>query len=411
VAEPSEVSARLAEVVRSSYGRLIAALAATSGDLSLAEDALSEALRSALEVWPSKGIPDVAEAWLLTVARNRVVNERKSAYRRWSVPLEEGSISASETSRDSAQEIPDERLKLLFVCAHPAIEETIRTPLMLQTVLGVDAARIAAAYLVAPTTMGQRLSRAKRRIVEARIPFVVPTRSDMPVRLVAVLEALYGLIAIGFDDASEQGNCLGDEGLALTRLLVELMPDEPEVLGLAAINLHIEARRSARRPVEGVFVPLEQQETRLWNAEQIAEAEGLLWKAHRYGQPGRFQLEGAIQSAHAQRRLTGETDWSAIAILYEGLMRVAPGCGAAVGRGVAIGFSQGGHAGLAALDVIPRAIQEKFQPALVARAKLYELAGEMELAREALDAAIQLTRDVAVAGYLRREKERLQPLG
>ena len=244
--------------------------------------------------WPKDGIPANPEAWLLTVARNRMRDVWKSHAYRMTDPLAENRDSSTEV--DDMPAIPDRRLELMLVCAHPAIAPNIRTPLMLQAVLGVEAAAIAEAFAVEPAAMAQRLVRAKKRIRDAGIPFVLPERDDLAARLPAVLEAVYGAYAIDWQLTPQAApiETLSAEALHLALVLTELLPDEPEVLGLAALVCLSEARKPARRDRQGRFVPLDEQDATRWDAALIARGEGLLRRAHGFGRPGRFQYEAAI---------------------------------------------------------------------------------------------------------------------
>jgi RNA polymerase sigma-70 factor (ECF subfamily) len=287
------------------------------------------------------------------------------------------------------------------VCAHPAIDAGVRTPLMLQTVLGLEAAQVAALFLIAPDAMAQRLVRAKRKIAAARIAFDLPGRADMPERKKAVLEAVYGAIAASADGlGAGLPEPLGPEAHYLARLLADLMPEDAEALGLAALAAFLASRAPARRDSAGAYLPLDQQDVAAWDDALFAEAEGRLQRASRLGVIGRFQLEAAIQSAHMAGRRAGRTPWPQIALLYEGLMRIAPSIGAAVGQALAIGETQSPRAGLAALDRIDPYVAARFQPALAARAHLLAVAGETAAARHAYDAAITATKDSAVAEFL-----------
>src|SRR5580658_4187358 len=295
-------------VARESYGRLVAYLSVHTHDLASAEDALSNALVSALSHWPQDGVPQNPEAWLLTAARHSLID----AIRHQKVVLANEPtlqlLKEDFTEAASSNEFPDEMLKLLFVCAHPAIDPAMHTPLMLQTVLGLDAARIAHDFLVSPTTMGQRLVRAKTKIHDGGIQFEVPQERELPQRLDAVLEAIYAAFGIGWDDMAgvdQRGRDLAEEAIWLARVLLQLMPREAEVQGLLALMLHCEARRAARRGTDGRFVPLSEQDSQQWSLPLIEEAERHLAAASSRIRPGRFQLEAAIQSVHAERVRSG----------------------------------------------------------------------------------------------------------
>lgn len=406
-------SARAAaeKAARESYGKLVAYLAARSRDVAGAEDALSEAFAAALEQWPRSGVPARPESWLLTVARRRGVDQQR---RRQTGIAARGHLmllAEEGEARMETQEIPDERLRLMFTCAHPAIDPGVRAPLILQTILGFDAATIASAFLVSPATMGQRLVRAKQRIREAGIPFRVPERSELAERLDAVLEAIYAAFSEGWIDAEgveTRRRNLATEGIWLGRLAASLMPDEPEALGLLALMLFAEARREARRGADGSYVPLAYQDTASWNAAMIDEAESLLRRASAFGTIGRYQLEAAIQSAHADRRRTGMTDWPAIGTLYEALSTLTGSPVAAINRAVAL--AQGGALAeaLALLDATgaDRRLPE-YQPYWAARAGVLAMASRSAEASEAYDRAIGLERDPAVRTFLEARKAAL----
>jgi RNA polymerase sigma-70 factor (ECF subfamily) len=389
---------------RTSYGRLLAYVAARWRDVASAEDALGDALLRALETWPRTGVPDKPEAWLLAVARRRLVDAARHA------KVEQGAVHDLGVALDAVDgmpsadvEFPDERLKLLFVCAHPAIDEAARTPLMLQTVLGLDAARIASAFLVTPATMGQRLVRVKARIRDAGLRFEIPAAAELTARVASVLDAIYAAYGTGWDDvtgADPRRRGLADEAIWLGRVLAELSPDEPEALGLLALMLHCEARRAARRDADGCYVPLTAQDVTRWSRSMIDEAERTLAVAARAGRPGRFQLEAAIQSAHAQRAVTRATDWEAVALLYEGLVRCAPTIGARVGYAAALAEVRGAQAGLDMLEAIPPDRTATYQPSWALRAHLLKRLGRTVEAREAYVLAMGLTEEPAVRAFL-----------
>jgi len=383
-------------------------LAARTRDVAGAEDALSEAFAAALADWPASGVPRAPEAWLLTVARRKLID----AARRRRTGEESADVVQLLAEVETEAEIPDQRLRLMFACAHPAIDEGVRAPLILQVVLGFDAAAIASAFLVAPATMGQRLVRAKSRIRQTGIPFSVPGRDELGPRLDAVLEAIYAIFAEGWSDPAGtqvQTRGLAEEAIWLGRLVASLMPQEPEVLGLLALMLHAEARRGARRDAAGEFVPLGEQDPQRWDGALIAEAETLLLAASRMHAPGRFQLEAAVQSAHAARRSTGRTDWMSIVALYDALIAVTGSIVVAINRAVALAEVQGAAAGIAALDALQsdRRLAE-YQPYWAARAELLARLENSGAAREAYTRAIGLESDPAVRRFLQR---RLAALG
>ena len=396
--------AAIEAVARHSYGRLIAYLASRTRDIVGAEDALSDAFAAALERWPVDGIPDKPEAWLLHVARNRIID----AVRRQQVreKSEKALLALAEEAQNMAAEqerFPDERLKLLFVCAHPAIDPASRTPLMLQTVLGIDAARIASAFLVSPSAMGQRLVRAKAKIRDAGIPFRVPDPAEWDERVSYVLDAIYSAYTTGWESLTDVGSthqALAAEAISLGRTLVELMPAEPEAHGLLALMLHCEARREARFTASGEFVPLDQQDTSLWSRSMIAEAESHLRQAAALKRIGRYQLEAAIQSIHAARADTGRIDWAEILVLYEGLVRIAPRIGSLVGRAVAMAQAVDPASGMSALEEIAVSQVATYQPYWAARAHLLQLLHRNEEARGAFARAASLTDDPALRNYL-----------
>jgi RNA polymerase sigma factor (sigma-70 family) len=400
----STTHAAIETVARDSYGRLIAYLAARSGDVAGAEDALGDAFVAALERWPAEGVPEKPEAWLLHVARNRVIDAvRRSQVLQKSEKFLQQIAHEAQAVAKAHEHFPDERLKLLFVCAHPAIDPAARTPLMLQTVLGIHAGRIASAFLVSPAAMSQRLVRAKNKIRDAGIPFRVPESPELNERVSFVLDAIYAGYTTGWESLMETASthhALATEAVTLGRTLTHLMPREPEALGLLALILHCEARRKARYTNDRKFVPLDQQDTALWSQSMIEEAEKHLRSAAAFKHMGRYQLEAAIQSVHASRAKTGYIDWKEIALLYEGLVRIAPGIGSLVGRAVAIAQVEQPAAGFAALEQIPSDRTTDYQPYWAARGHLLHLLNRKDEAREAFGRAASLTDDPVLREYL-----------
>jgi RNA polymerase sigma-70 factor (ECF subfamily) len=412
--EGDEQARRTADAVaRRSYSKLVAFLAARTGDVAAAEDALSDAFAAALVDWPRKGCPANPEAWLLTAARRKSIDAGRRQRRgeiaagHWQL-LAEGLEAAA-----ASLEIPDHRLALMFACAHPAIEAGIRAPLMLQAVLGVDAATIASAFLISPATMGQRLVRAKNKIRQARIPFAIPEREELADRLVAVLDAIYAAFAEGWADSGGTDVArrdLAEEAIFLGGLVAELLPSEPEALGLLALMLHAEARRRARRNDGGEYVPLAEQDPALWDAAMIEQAEALLLRAGAAGAIGRYQLEGALQSAHVHRRRTGEPNWAEVVQLYDALLALVDSPVVAINRALALAELTGPAAALEAIEPLngDKRLTE-YQPYWAARAELLARTGARVEAGQAYEVAIGLERDPAVRRFLQERRSALAP--
>jgi RNA polymerase sigma-70 factor (ECF subfamily) len=396
--------AAAARAARESYGKLVAFLAARSGDVPAAEDALADAFAAALTAWPAHGAPANPEGWLVTAARRRLID---AARRRRHAEASAEALALIDAELKAAEDeaaIPDRRLSLMFACAHPAIDPSIRAPLMLQTILGLDAAAIGSAFLVSPSAMGQRLSRAKAKIRHAGVPFRIPEREELPERLGVVLEAIYAAFSHGWSEAfsdDPRGRDLAEEAIWLGRLVVALAPREPEAQGLLALMLYAHSRRAARRSAEGRYVPLSDQNVALWDEAAIEDAERLLAAASQAGVPGRFQLEAAVQSVHAARRLTGVTDWPAIVQLYGALYAATGSPVVAVNRAAAVAQTDGAAAGLALLEAAgAQGAFEAFEPYWVAKADLCAKVGHLDRAREAYSLAIGLQTDPAARAFL-----------
>ena len=401
------------KVARNSYGKLVAFLAARTRDVTAAEDALADAFAAALTDWTANGIPRNPEAWLIAVARRKAIDAgRRKRSRESSIPeLQMISEELAEAAH-ADMPIPDDRLSLMFACAHPAIDPGIRAPLILHTVLGFDAATIASAFLVSPATMSQRLVRAKNKIRQAGIPFRVPERADLGERLGAVLDSIYAAFTEGWCDpggADVRRRNLAEEAIWLGRMVAALMPGEPEALGLLALMLYAEARRGARRNDRGEYVPLEDQDVLLWDNAMIDEAETLLLRASGKGDTGRYQLEAAVQSAHVVRRRSGRSDWSAIERIYDVLAALTGSPVVAINRAIAIAEARGAHEGLAALDELAGDQRlAEYQPYFAARAGLLAKAGQIDRADQAYEQAIGLESDPAVRGFLQQRRAELK---
>ena len=397
-------------VARESYGRLLAFLAVRTRDVAGAEDALADAFAAALRTWPDRGVPASPDAWLLTAARHRQIDaaRRRQTEATGEEHLQLMAEEIEQASRTS-EEIPDRRLGLMFACAHPAIEASMRAPLILQTILGLTAEAIAAAFLVPPGAMGQRLVRAKARIRQAGIPFRVPDRDELPERLDAVLEAIYAAYSKGWAEIGEDGNSpLAEEAIWLGRLVVSLLPEEPEAKGMLALMLYTEARRAARRDSAGTYVPLDEQDVALWDESQLQTAEALLHEANAAGPSGRYQLEAAIQSAHMARCMSGRDTRRAILALYDHLLALTGSPVAALNRAVALAAVEGPAA---ALDQMGPLASDKrmlgYQPYWAVRGHLLAEAGRNIEAHEALTVAMGLSTDEAVRRYLEGKRAAL----
>ncbi|WP_224703229.1 RNA polymerase sigma factor [Devosia aquimaris] len=398
-------------VARDSYGRLLAYLAARTRDVAGAEDALAEAFASALHTWPVHGVPDNPDAWLLTVARRRQTDAMRRRQTR-----REGEVHLKlmhEEMDDAAMQqdnIPDRRLALMFACAHPAVEPGMRAPLILQTILGLTAIDIAAAFLIPPATMGQRLVRAKARLREAGAAFAIPDRDELAGRLDAVLEAIYAAYSKGWTQIGDTAaDRLAGEAIWLGQLVVALAPDEPEAKGMLALMLYAEARRAARRGADGAYIPLDAQDTGLWDRAIIAKAESLLHAANRAGPTGRYQIEAAIQSAHVAGRVSAQTDWRSIVALYDVLFALTHSPVVALNRAAALAETAGPREALAALDSVagdPR--MADYQPYWATRGHLAARAGDRQDALEAFNIAIGLSTDEAERHYLIARRQALQ---
>ncbi len=410
-AKPAPTAAEQAatKVAREAYGRILAYLAYKFRDIAAAEDALAEAFASALKAWPSSGVPDAPEAWLMTAAKRNLLQMHRHAAVE-NDPAATILLVDENTPAPELPTLPDQRLKLLFACAHPAIDASVRTALMLQTVLGIEADKIAATFVVSPSAMAQRLVRAKTKIRVAGIRLEEPEARDLPERIHNVLEAIYAAYGLAWDDAVSSD--FADEVIYLADLVASLLPDQAEPAGLLSLMLFCQARKAARSTAQEAFVPLHQQDTALWDKPRIDQANQILWHAARQRQPGPFQLEAAIQSAHCQRLYTQIVPWQGIAQLYAQLVHIAPTLGAHVGHAVATGEAHGAAQGLALLTALDGSYETSalapYQPLAVARAYLLQKHGDRAAALQSYTHALTLTPHAAQRQYLQKQIELLQ---
>jgi RNA polymerase sigma-70 factor (ECF subfamily) len=423
--DPSKPQASTRDVelaARHAYGRVLAVVACATRDMNAAEDALADALVEALVAWPRDGTPSNPEGWLVVAARRNLLDQSRAnaaARRAFSDPgvvqrIEELLASSASPEREHAdpsrgemEARVDERLSVMFACTHPALEVGVRTPLMLQALMGLPATRIAAAFMIAPSAMSQRLVRAKLKLRDGGIDFAMPPASDLASRLPAVLDAIYAAYAAAHDEAiGSVGPVaeLASEAIDLARLVTGLLPEHSEAWGLRAIVLLSHARRDARRDGKGRFVPLPHQDCDLWDRDMICEGESCLERAAscvaNAGGVRRFGLEAAIQSVHVDRRRTGRTDWPAIVRFYESLLLTSPSVGASIGLAGALVMMGEATRALALLDALPTERVRSHQPFWAVRAEAMRALHRHEESSAAFDLAIGLSADHVLREYL-----------
>jgi RNA polymerase sigma-70 factor, ECF subfamily len=402
VTSTSDAHEAVDEVARTSYGRVVAYFASRTGDLAGAEDALADAFEAAVRTWPIKGVPDRPVSWMITAAKRSMIGRRRreDTADRAAATL---ALLADERAETADTAVPDKRLELLFACAHPAIDPTMHAPLMLQAIFGIDVARMSAVFLVEPATLGQRLVRAKRKIAEARVPFAVPEPDDLEPRTAAVLDAIYAAYGTGWEDpaGTDPGRVgLTQEAMRLADVLTELRPDNSEVLGLAALLHHVEARSGARRDDAGRFVPLAQQDPWRWSPAHLAAGQQLLNRAWSTGKPGPYGLMATISSLHNRLAVDGTIDWPSIAALYDQVLPLRPTVGVAVARAAAhleAGAPDTAAEGLAAIDPT---LVESHQPYWTVLAEVAHRRHDTPTTASARDQALRLTTDQAVRNHL-----------
>ncbi|MCU0073373.1 RNA polymerase sigma factor [Pseudomonas koreensis] len=392
----SEVRARVEQVYREDSRRILATLIRLLGDFDLAEEALHEAFFVAVERWQRDGVPDNPRTWLVSTGRFKAIDVlRRRARFKASQPLLLAQLEELEQSEWDAEDVEDDRLRLIFTCCHPALAADAQVPLTLREVCDLTTEEIARAFLSAPAAIAQRIVRAKAKIRDAKIPYQVPSLSELPERLDSVLRVIYLVFNEGYSasgGAQVTREDLTREAIRLGRLLLELLPD-PEVMGLLALMLLHESRRSARSTADGELILLDDQDRGLWSAELIAEGCDLVEKALTTGRFGPYCLQAAIAAVHAEAPTAGETDWEQIVGLYDVLLRAVPSPVIELNRAVAVAKRDGALAGLTLIEgILQRGELQDYHLAHSARAEFCRQLGRVEEARTAYSRALELTR-------------------
>ncbi|EME65897.1 ECF subfamily RNA polymerase sigma-24 subunit [Rhodococcus ruber BKS 20-38] len=401
-------AAEIARVFRSEHGRAVAVLVRAFGDIDLAEESVQDAFAVAVARWPADGLPPSPAGWIVTTARRRAIDRLRRENARAGKHAEAARLHEAGTSAvDEENAVPDDRLRLIFTCCHPALAPAARVALTLRLLGGLSTAEIAHAFLVPEKTMAQRLVRAKGKIRDARIPYRVPGPAELPARLASVLAVVYlvfteGHTAAGGDRLVRDDLCV--EAVRLARLLAELLPDEPEVQGLLALLLLTDARRPARTNADGDLIPLAAQDRTLWDRDLITEGQSLVRRCLQLRRPGPYQIQAAIAAVHSDAATVETTDWRQVVALYDQLLVVAPTPVAALHRAVAVAEVDGPAAGLDLVDALDL---DRYHLWHAVRADLLRRLGRLPEAAAAYDAALARATNAAERGFLQRRRAEL----
>jgi RNA polymerase sigma-70 factor (ECF subfamily) len=400
-------------VYREEFGRVVASLARRFGDIDVAEDAAGEALLVALEKWPVDGVPPNPGAWLTTTATRKAIDRlRRESHR--DAKHQAAQMIEDDIPHEPTGPVEDDRLRMVFTCCHPALAPEARVALTLRLLGGLTVAEIAQAFLVPETTMAQRITRAKKKIAAARIPYRVPSLADLPARVTGVLAVVYLVFNEGYLSTapSEQGTSVRDdltgEAIRLGRILHSLLPEEPEVTGLLALMLLTQARRPARLAADGSLVPLHEQDRSAWSRDLIEEGHALVRECLRVNRPGRYQLMAAVGAVHTDARAAADTDWAQVAALYGQLVALDPNPVVELNRAIAVAELDGPEVGLALVDRLAGSLSG-YHAFHATRADLLRRLHRSGEARAAYDAALALIDNPAETAYLTRRRDQLEP--